>query len=116
MELERKKELAFLYLQGELEPDEKQIVFDLILRDEVFRQCLKEEVQLRERMRQLQTALEPSAEQRLLAVIKSKAEAQCKPAPDAAHEPSWLPWSEWALRLTLPPLVYPLINTLQRRL
>lgn len=141
MKLERKRELAFGYVHEALEPGDKMTVFDLILKDEVFRQYLKEEVELKSRMNSLKTSLNPMLKSRLLAEIRWKAENEFQVAahdggassdgfPSQAEkvleatpalkvtEPNgapWIVWSEWVLQMTLPPLIVPLMKTLQRR-
>jgi hypothetical protein len=116
MELKSKRELAFLYIQGELSDEGKKVVFELILTDRMFVEMLKEELEVRERMKSLRTLMEPSAKSRLLASIKVSAKAEKKVAERRADgEPAWLSWSDWALKLTLPPLIYPIMNKLQRR-
>ncbi|WP_274361438.1 hypothetical protein [Paenibacillus thermotolerans] len=114
MEHSRKQELAFLYLQGALEPEDKAAVFQLILHDEPFRECLKLEVELRENMKRLSAVMDDKAKQKLLAEIQRKADRRIDRTE--SKEPEWLQWSEWALRLTLPPVVYPIMKRLQRRL
>jgi hypothetical protein len=114
MELKSKRELAFQYIQGELSDEGKKVVFELILTDRMFVGMLKEELELRERMKSLRASIEPSAKSRLLASIKESARENVG-ASRADGEPAWLSWSEWTLKLTLPPLIYPIMNKLQRR-
>lgn len=115
MDDNRKQELAFLYAGGRLEPDQMPIVFELILRDETFRHYLKEEVELRAALQRMRTGIDPSVKRRLLAEIERRMEPQDGGA-DADPEPfSRRAWGEWALQLATPPLVLPIIQTLQRR-
>lgn len=117
MELEQKRELAFLYLQDALEADEKFTVFDLILNDAEFRQCLKEELEFKKQIQQLQPAMESSIKIRLLNDIKYRLDTEkVNTSTNKSASPAWLPWSEFALRMTLPPIIYPVMKTLQRRL
>jgi hypothetical protein len=109
----RKQELAFLYAADALEAEDKPVVFHLVLHDPAFRQFLKEEVELRAKLRSLRMPMDPFDRSRLYASMQQ----QIKPSrakPDA-DVPNWLHWSEFALRLTLPSRLFPMIKTIQRR-
>lgn len=109
----RKQELAFLYVTDALEAEDKPAVFHLVLHDPAFRQYLKGEVELRTRLQRIQTRIDPSARSRLYAKMRQQIE-QNEASPDT-RLPSWLHWSEFALRMTLPPRLYPMFKTIQRR-
>lgn len=128
MDHNRKQELAFLYVHGELPAEDKPIVFELILRDEDFRRCLKEEVNLREQWAQLRETVPHDLYQNIWNDIRTEqarlAQAAQSEAEEAApddilradeREPAWLAVSEKLLSLMLPSPVYPLIKHLQRR-
>lgn len=110
----RKQELAFLYVMDALETDNKPAVFQLLLEDAQFRQYVKEEVELRDRLRYIRVKLDPAVQTRLYERIqhqmKNGATGDFK-----IEQPSRIHWDEYALRLTLPPLVVPIVKTLQRR-
>lgn len=114
MELERMRELAFRYVHEALEPGEKPPVFGLIMHNEAFRRCLKEELELKARLQEKRTAMPPDLKAKLLAGIQAEAVGKGGQS-DAEGDPAWLLWSEWALGLAAPPIVYPIIKTLQRR-
>jgi len=143
MDDDRKQELAFLYLHGELPAKEKPIVFELILQDEVFRRCLKEELEMREQWRGLRVKVPDNLYQSVLRDIRSEkawlareAQAfqvtqatqanqasqapqadsgQLQAAPGVDSEPPWLAVSEKLLSMMMPTLLYPMIKHLQRR-
>lgn len=128
MDDNRKQELAFLYLHGELPAEEKPLVFELILQDEDFRRCLKEELTLREQWAHLRHTVPDHLYQSVLNDIRAEqvrlAQAAQRTADEAAHdeippadvqEPAWLAVSEKLLSLMMPSLIYPMIKHLQRR-
>ncbi|MCL6459074.1 MAG: hypothetical protein K6T85_13795, partial [Gorillibacterium sp.] len=80
MEYSCKQELAFLYLHGELKAELKPTVFELILHDEKFRQCLKEEVAFREKMSKFRQVLPQEAYDRMLADLRNQVEIERIPS------------------------------------
>ncbi|MCS7458917.1 hypothetical protein N0M98_02080 [Paenibacillus doosanensis] len=117
MEIEEKREWALRYVQGLLGEQEKRTVFELILTDAEFKRCLKEEVELFAKLRQLRSSLQPDRKRELLAAIKRQAAADRSDAANEAQEEArpWIWWSELTLQLTLPPVIYPMMKFLQRR-
>jgi hypothetical protein len=91
MNLERNRELAFLYVQDGLDPEDKRTVYELILNDEAFRRYLQEEVKLRERMKRLRPAMDPALKNRLLTEIKTRATEETAAEQRAAVQNSAVP-------------------------
>lgn len=61
-----KEELAYRYVHGLLEPEEKQQVFELVLADPEFVAMLRDELQLVRAMEVCRSELEPRQKQELL--------------------------------------------------
>jgi hypothetical protein len=116
MEINQKQDLAFLYIQGELSSNELPRVFQLMLEDEAFRQCLKQEIEFKNQLKNLQIVMEPTLKKQWFSQINESILQQTAPKKGKDFtEPAWLYWSEWTLKMTLPPIVYPFIKILQRR-
>lgn len=102
-----KKELAFRYIHGSVQDDEKLQVFELIINDLEFKQILKSELELKKAMNCFRETLDIETKTMWLEKLKSKA---YQLEEERNSEIDWLHWIVQWMAPAMPPSIHNLLK------